>query len=29
VAMGGTFGGAVDPNFSSATMEIDYIRIYK
>ena len=29
VAMGGTFGGAVDPNFSSASMEIDYIRIYK
>lgn len=29
VAMGGTFGGAIDPNFSSASMEIDYIRIYK
>jgi beta-glucanase (GH16 family) len=29
LAMGGTFGGAVDPNFNSATMEIDYIRIYK
>jgi hypothetical protein len=26
-AMGGTFGGAVDPNFSSATMEVDYIHI--
>jgi hypothetical protein len=26
-AMGGTFGGAVDPNFTSATLEIDYIRI--
>ena len=29
VAMGGTFGGAIDPNFNSASMEIDYIRIYK
>lgn len=29
LAMGGTFGGAVDSNFNSATMEIDYIRIYK
>ncbi len=29
VAMGGTFGGSVDPNFNSASMEIDYIRIYK
>lgn len=29
VAMGGTFGGAVDPAFSSSTMEVDYIRIYK
>lgn len=28
VAMGGTFGGTVDPNFVSATMEVDYIRIY-
>lgn len=29
VAMGGTFGGAVDPAVSSATMEVDYIRVYK
>lgn len=29
VAMGGTFAGTIDPNFSAATMEIDYIRIYK
>jgi beta-glucanase (GH16 family) len=29
LAIGGTFAGAVDPNFNSATLEIDYIRIYK
>ena len=29
VAMGGNFGGAVDPAFSSAAMEIDYVRIYQ
>ena len=29
VAMGGTFGGAVDPNFEQSTMEIDYIRVYQ
>ncbi len=29
VAMGGTFGGSVDPNFSNASMEVDYIRVYK
>jgi beta-glucanase (GH16 family) len=29
VAMGGTFGGSVDPAFTSSTMEVDYIRIYK
>ena len=28
VAIGGTFGGAVDPAFSSAALEIDYIRVY-
>jgi beta-glucanase (GH16 family) len=28
VAMGGTFGGAVDPNFTSGTMKIDYVRVY-
>lgn len=29
LAMGGGFGGAVDPAFSKATMEVDYIRVYK
>lgn len=29
VAMGGNFGGAVDPAFTSASMEIDYIRVYQ
>ena len=29
VAMGGTFGGTVDPAFSSAAMEIDYVRVYQ
>jgi len=29
VAMGGTFGGAVAPGFTSASMEIDYIRVYQ
>ena len=29
VAMGGNFGGAVDPNFNSASMEVDYIRVYQ
>ena len=29
VAMGGNFGGAVDPAFTSSTMEVDYIRVYK
>jgi beta-glucanase (GH16 family) len=29
VAMGGTFGGTVDPNFTNATMEVDYIRVYR
>lgn len=28
VAMGGNFAGAVDPAFTGATMEIDYIRVY-
>jgi beta-glucanase (GH16 family) len=27
-AMGGNFGGAVDPNFTSATFEIDYVHVY-
>ena len=29
VAMGGNFGGTVDPAFTSSTMEIDYIRVYQ
>lgn len=28
VAMGGNFGGSIDPNFTQATMEIDYVRVY-
>lgn len=27
-AIGGNFGGAIDPNFVSSTFEIDYVRIY-
>jgi beta-glucanase (GH16 family) len=29
VAMGGNFGGAVDPAFVSGIMEIDYVRVYQ
>ena len=29
VAMGGDFGGPVDPAFTSSTMEVDYIRVYR
>lgn len=29
VAMGGGFGGAIDPAFTSAAMEVDYIRVYQ
>ena len=29
VAMGGNYGGAVDPAFTSAAMEIDYVRVYQ
>ncbi|MGV3696684.1 glycoside hydrolase family 16 protein [Flavobacterium sp.] len=28
-AMGGNFGGAVDPNFTASTLEVDYIRVYQ
>lgn len=28
MAMGGNFGGAIDPAFNSATLEVDYIRVY-
>lgn len=27
-AIGGNFGGAIDPNFTSSTFEVDYIRVY-
>ncbi len=29
VAMGGSLGGTIDPNFTSSTMEIDYVRYYQ
>lgn len=29
VAMGGTFGGTLDPNFEESSMEVDYIRVYQ
>ncbi len=29
MAMGGNFGGPVDPAFTNATFEIDYIRVYQ
>lgn len=29
MAMGGNFGGAVSPSFTSATLEIDYVRVYQ
>ena len=29
VAMGGTFGGTIDPNFTQSSMEIDYVRVYQ
>lgn len=29
MAMGGNFGGPVDPAFTNATMEIDYVRVYQ
>lgn len=28
LAMGGVWGGPVDPNFTSSTFEVDYIRVY-
>jgi len=28
LAMGGVWGGTVDPNFTSSTLEVDYIRVY-
>jgi len=29
VAIGGTFGGIVDPAFNSSSMEIEYVRVYQ
>jgi beta-glucanase (GH16 family) len=29
VAMGGTFGGAVDPAFTQSSMLVDYVRVYQ
>ncbi len=29
IAMGGTLGGNIDPNFTSTSMEIDYVRLYQ
>ena len=29
IAMGGTNGGTIDPNFTSDAMEVDYIRVYQ
>jgi beta-glucanase (GH16 family) len=29
VALGGNFGGAIDPAFNSSTMEVDYVRVYQ
>ena len=28
-AMGGTFGGDIDPNFTESTFEVDYVRVYQ
>ncbi len=29
IAMGGTLGGSIDPDFNESVMEIDYVRIYQ
>jgi hypothetical protein len=29
VAMGGTLGGTIDPDFTQDTMEVDYVRVYQ
>ncbi len=29
IAMGGTLGGTIDPNFTQDTMEVDYVRVYQ
>ena len=29
VAMGGNFGGAINPTFTQSTMEVDYVKVYQ
>lgn len=29
VAMGGSYGGSIDPNFRHGTLEVDYVRVYQ
>ena len=29
LAMGGSNGGTIDPNFTSDSMEVDYVRVYQ
>jgi beta-glucanase (GH16 family) len=29
MALGGNFGGSVDPAFTQAQMEVDYVRVYQ
>lgn len=29
VAMGGNFGGVIDPDFEQSTMEVEYVRVYQ
>jgi beta-glucanase (GH16 family) len=29
VAMGGNFGGNIDPAFNESTMEVEYVRVYQ
>ncbi len=29
IAMGGSLGGTIDPNFTQSSMEIDYVRVYQ
>ena len=29
IAVGGTLGGEIDPDFNSGTMEVDYVRVYQ
>jgi beta-glucanase (GH16 family) len=28
-AVGGTYGGAIDPNFTASNFDIDYVRVYQ